>query len=187
MAVIKQIVYQLRYILPLWLVQLLTNWLPENRISFRIRGALISPFIGKCGKKLAVSRNVMFLNSHGVELGDNVYIAPYCWLDGMGGLIIESEVKLSPFVVISTSSHCFVNNSVALGGSRLGSVKIGKGSWLASHVVVAAGVTIGSGAKVGSNAVVTKDLPDNIFAGGVPAKVIGQRIDEESEIYSRFE
>jgi len=183
----KEILYQFRYAIPLWLVQLLTNWLPENRITIRIRGALVAPFLGKCGKNLQLARHVTFLNSSGIKIGDSVYIATGCWIDGIGGLTIEDEVELSPFVVMTTSSHCFKDNSVRFGGSRRAPTKIGKGSLIASHVVLVAGVSVGSGTIVGANAVVSKDLPDNIFAGGVPAKVISPRVDKEPNIFSRFD
>lgn len=183
---LKQVFYQLRFALPLWFGQLLTNWLPENRITIRIRGALVRPFLGKCGKNLQLARHVTFLNSSGIKVGDNVYIATGCWIDGMGGLEIQDQVKISPFVVITTTSHCFKDNSVRFGGSRRRPVKIGKGTWVAAHVVIT-GATIGSGVIVGANSVVTKDLPDNVFAAGMPAKVIGPRIDKEANIFSRFD
>ena len=56
-----------------------------------------------------------------------------------------------------------------------GDVVIGDGAWLGANVVVLAGVTIGEGAVVAAGAVVTKDLPAQCIAGGVPAKVIGTR------------
>jgi acetyltransferase-like isoleucine patch superfamily enzyme len=186
-SLLRQLLYQFRYILPIWLAQLLTNWLPENRITIRLRGMFVSPFLGQCGKNLQLARSVHFLNPHGISIGRNVYLATGCWIDGIGGLEIEDEVKLSPFVVVTTSSHCFRNNSVYAGGSRIGSVRIGKGSWVASHVTVAAGCTIGSGCVIGSNSVVTKNVPDNMFAGGVPARIIGPRVDKEATIFSRMD
>jgi acetyltransferase-like isoleucine patch superfamily enzyme len=183
---LKEICYQLRYALPLWFVQFLTNWLPDNRITIRLRGFLMSPFFGKCGRNLQVARNLTFLNSTGISIGRDVYIATGCWIDGIGGLTIEDEVEISPFVVITTSSHCFKNGSVRFGGARSGPVTVGRGSWLASHVTVVAGTKIGRGTIVGANAVVSRDLPDNVFAAGAPAKVIGPRADKKPDIFSRF-
>lgn len=183
---IKQILYQFRYILPIWLVQSLTNWLPENRISIKLRGILIKPFLGGCGKNLQLAKHITFLNPHGIEIGDNVYIAASCWIDGIGGLTIEDEVELSPFVVVTTSSHCFKENSVRSGGSKKAKVKIGRGSWIASHAVIVAGAEVGSGVIIGANAVVSQSIPDNVFAGGVPAKVISNRQDKEPDVFTRF-
>lgn len=185
--VLNELHYELRYAMPLWFIWLATNWLPENRITIRLRGLLMSPFFGKCGKNLRLARHVTFLNSSGISIGNNVYIATGCWIDGIGGLVIEDEVEISPFVVITTSSHCFKNDSVAFGGSRGGPVTIGRGSWLASHITVVAGAKVGRGTIVAANAVVTRDLPDNVLAGGVPAKVIGPRVDKVPNIFSRFQ
>ncbi|MBU1259551.1 MAG: acyltransferase [Planctomycetes bacterium] len=187
LRIFREIIYQIRYPLPLWIVQLTTNWLPENRVTIRLRGAFIRPFLRSCGKNLQLARNITFLNPHGIQIGDNVYIATGCWIDGIGGLIIEDKVELSPFVVITTSSHCFKDNSVRFGGSRTAPVHIGKGSWVASHATIVSGCSIGSGTIIGSNAVVTKDIPDNVFACGVPAKVIGPRIDKEPNVFTRLD
>ena len=54
-------------------------------------------------------------------------------------------------------------------------IVLGDDVWLGANVVVVAGVTIGSGAVVAAGAVVTKDLPENCIAAGVPAAVIGHR------------
>jgi acetyltransferase-like isoleucine patch superfamily enzyme len=53
--------------------------------------------------------------------------------------------------------------------------------------VIKSGVTIGSGVLVAANAAVTKDVPDNVMVGGVPAKIIGPRKDKDSSaaVYSR--
>ncbi len=56
-------------------------------------------------------------------------------------------------------------------------IVIGAGTWLGADVVVLAGVTIGDGAIIAAGAVVTKDIPANAIAGGIPAKVIAYRQD----------
>jgi len=183
----NQIKIQLRYILPLWLVLLITNWLPDNRFTIRLRGLLASPFFKKCGKRLELGRDLTLLNSYNIEIGDDVYIAKGGWLNGMGRLMIEDEVVLAPYVVISTMQHVFKNNSVRFGGSVPGKVVVGKGTWLAAHVAVKCGVTIGKGCIIGANAFVVKDTEDNGIYGGVPAKFIKKNKDGEFAIHSSKE
>lgn len=55
---------------------------------------------------------------------------------------------------------------------QIGDIIIEEGAWLGIGVSVSAGVTIGHGTVVATNSVVTKDLPPNVLAGGVPARVI---------------
>lgn len=58
--------------------------------------------------------------------------------------------------------------------------KIGSDVWVGIDVKLIGGVQIGDGAVVLTNAVVTKDVPPYAIVGGVPARVIGYRYDEET-------
>ena len=51
-------------------------------------------------------------------------------------------------------------------------IKIGDDVWLGGNVTILPGVNIGNNVVVGAGAVVTKDIPDNSLALGVPAKVV---------------
>jgi acetyltransferase-like isoleucine patch superfamily enzyme len=178
---------QIRWALPIWLIGIFTNWLPDNRIVLRFRGKLASFFIKGCGVNFQLGSNVTLLNTHNLYIGDNVYIAKGTWLNCMGRLKIEDEVVLAPYVVISTLQHIFKNRSVRFGGSRAGQVIIKKGTWLAAHVSVKQGITIGEGNLVAANACVVKDTPDNVIIAGVPGKVIGDNRDGEPDFYTRQE
>lgn len=58
--------------------------------------------------------------------------------------------------------------------------KIGNDCWIGSHVTLLGGVEIHDGAVVLAHAVVTKDVPPYAIVGGVPAKVIDYRYDDET-------
>ena len=47
---------------------------------------------------------------------------------------------------------------------------------------VLGGITIGNNAVIGANAVVVKDVPDNAIVGGVPAKIIKDRFNDNTDI-----
>ena len=61
-----------------------------------------------------------------------------------------------------------------------GDIVIGNDVWIGYEAVILAGVTIGDGAVIGSRAVVTKDVPPYTIVGGVPAKTIRRRFDEDT-------
>ena len=52
--------------------------------------------------------------------------------------------------------------------------------WLGANVTVLPGVTIGVGSVIAAGAVVTKDVPANMIAAGVPAKVI-RKVKKDTE------
>lgn len=60
------------------------------------------------------------------------------------------------------------------------SIKIGNDCWIGEQVFFVGGIEIGDGAVVLARAVVTKDVPPYAIVGGVPAKVIDYRYDEET-------
>jgi acetyltransferase-like isoleucine patch superfamily enzyme len=179
--------HQLRWALPVWALWLATTWWPNNRLTIRLRGALHRPFFRRCGRNFQMAAGVRLLNTHRMEIGSDVYVAYDVWLNGLGGLTLEDEVVLGPFVTISTLNHCCRDGSFRFGGASSAPVRIGRGSWLAAHVSVAAGVSVGTGCLVAANAAVAHDVPDGSMAGGVPAKVLGPVREVAPMLFSRLD
>lgn len=61
-----------------------------------------------------------------------------------------------------------------------GDIIIGNDVWIGYEAVILAGVTIGDGAIIGTRAVVTKDVPSYTIVGGIPAKPIRKRFNNET-------
>jgi acetyltransferase-like isoleucine patch superfamily enzyme len=182
-----EIIYQLRFGLPLWLLQLLTAWFPDAGPFIRLRGALVALVLPGRPRRLMIGRDVTLLSVHNLSIGRHVYLAKGTWINAVGGLTIEDEVFTAPYVVIATSNHGFKDGSVAGGGAHPAPVKIGCGTWLAAHSVITAGVEVGTGNLVAANAVVVATTPDNVVVGGVPAKVLGPRTDDPSDIFGKHD
>jgi acetyltransferase-like isoleucine patch superfamily enzyme len=54
-------------------------------------------------------------------------------------------------------------------------IVIGNDVWLGSNSVITSGVKIGDGSVIAAGSVVTKDIPEYVIAGGIPAKPIKNR------------
>lgn len=65
-------------------------------------------------------------------------------------------------------------------------VTIGNDCWFGANVVVCPGVTIGDNCVIGAGSVVTRSIPANSFAAGVPAKVIRPITKEYDSIRNMF-
>ncbi|MCQ4935995.1 CatB-related O-acetyltransferase [Anaerotignum propionicum] len=68
---------------------------------------------------------------------------------------------------------------VAAAWDNKGDIVIGNDVWIGYEAVILSGVRIGNGAIIGTRAVVTKDVPPYTVVGGIPAKEIKKRYDED--------
>jgi acetyltransferase-like isoleucine patch superfamily enzyme len=126
--------------------------------------------------------NVSFRNGERILLGRDCHVGERCYLwagDASGRIEIGDFASLAPGVFITASDYQLVRGvPFRRQPKRERDVRIGRDVWLGAYVVVTAGVAIGDGCIVGAGAVVTHDLPAGCIAGGVPARVIGQRPDQ---------
>lgn len=102
-----------------------------------------------------------------IEIGDNSYLGPYVCMAGPG------NIKIGQNVLIASHSGVYANNHRDYGLSREG-IEIEDNCWIGSGVRILDGVTIGRGSVIGAGAVVTKNIPRDSIAVGVPAKPIKQ-------------
>ena len=65
-------------------------------------------------------------------------------------------------------------------------VEIGCDVWIGANVLILNGVHIGDGAIIAAGAVVTKDVADYSIVGGVPAKEIRKRFNDEDIAFLRI-
>ena len=125
------------------------------------------------GKDSTVMMGLKLRKMSDLHIGSTSNINPGCMLDTRGGPIwIGNYVDIAPEVNIWTLEHDVNDPDFKSSGSG---VRVEDYAWIANRVVILPGVQIGEGAVIASGAVVTKDIPAWSIAGGVPAKVIGQR------------
>lgn len=164
---------------PLHFVLLFTNWLPDNIVFLRFRGWLARPFFRSCGADLRLGRNVTFYNPSKIDLGKNIYIAYGCWISAGEEICIEDEVVLGPYCVVSSANHSRQGRSFRYGTPKEETIRIGKGSWIASHAIITAGSEIGPGSLIAAGAVVKGKIAPDTLAGGIPASALKKLSDND--------
>lgn len=142
------------------------------------RGRLAKYALKQCGKRLRMSANVNIYNPDKVRVGNHVYIGFNTYIGG-GEVCLDDEVIIGPFCSIVAGNHTMKNGSYRYGPYEYGSIHIGKGTWLGSHVTITSNVNIGKGCLIAAGSVVAKDIEDYSVVGGVPAKLI-KKIDPSS-------
>ena len=140
-----------------------------------LRRAFLQRVLANCHSSALVEFGTLF-SQVGAMLDENVYVGPRCQL----GLVhLERDVLLAGNVQVPSGgkTHYFDDPRKPIreqGGER-SIVTIGAGAWIGTGAIVLADV--GKGTVVAAGAVVTKPLPDNVIAAGVPAKVIRPRFE----------
>ncbi|WP_207562727.1 acyltransferase [Sulfurimonas aquatica] len=107
--------------------------------------------------------NWIVQNKAGLELGYKTDIGAFSYINAKYGVIIEDYVQVG--------SHCSIY-SVSTIDNKTGRVHMKENSKIGSHSTVLPGVTIGKNSIVGAHSLVLSDIPDNVIAYGVPAKVM---------------
>ena len=125
---------------------------------------MFPPFYTDCGRN--------------IHIGKNVFINAGCKFQDQGGIYIEDGVLIGHNAVLATINH--MEDPEKRAGMIFQPIHIEKKVWLGANVTVLPGVTIGEGSVIAAGAVVTKDVPANMIAAGVPAKVI-RKVKKDTE------
>ena len=107
--------------------------------------------------------NWLVQNLQSFHLGFKSDIGAFTYINAKYGVTIEDEVQIG--------SHCSIYSVSTIDGKK-GEVVLKKNCRIGSHSVILPGVTVGENAVVGAMSFVNRDIPDNVVAAGVPAKVI---------------
>ncbi len=140
-----------------------------RRFFYRLAGI-------KIGKGSTIHTGARFYDPRNISIGDDSIIGEGVVLDGRDKLIIGNHVDIASDVMIYNSEHDVNNESFSAKNSP---VTIEDYVFIGPRVIILAGVTIGRGTVIGAGAVVTKDVPPYAIAGGVPAKIIGERRNKD--------
>ena len=98
-----------------------------------------------------------------VTFGDHVFIAPNC--------------------TFTTAEHAIDAEQRNRGLEVALPITVGNNVWFGAGCIVLGGVTIGDNTVIGAGSVVTKDIPSNVIAVGVPCRVLRPITEADKDYY----
>lgn len=107
--------------------------------------------------------NWMCQHPENLKLGKNTDIGAFSYLNAKYGIEIEENVQIGSHVSIY---------SISTIDNKKGKVTIKKNAKVGTHSVIMPGVTVGENAVIGAFSFVTKDVPKDALAMGIPAKIV---------------
>ena len=113
--------------------------------------------------------NWIVQNLEGLVLGSKTDIGAFTYINALHGVIIEDNVQIG--------SHCSIY-SVSTIDNNSGKVILKNNCKIGSHTTVLPGIKIGKNSVIGAHSLVNRDIPDNVLAFGIPAKVV-RKLDKD--------
>jgi acetyltransferase-like isoleucine patch superfamily enzyme len=107
--------------------------------------------------------NWVVQNIEDFDLGFETDIGAFSYINALHGVKIEDNVQIG--------SHCSIYSVSTIDDSH-GKVVLEQNCRIGSHSTILPGVSIGKNSIIGAHSLVNKDIPDNVVAFGVPAKVV---------------
>lgn len=136
-------------------------------------GMITPPFWCDYGYNISIgdcfysNHNLIITDGAKVTFGDNVFIAPNC--------------------CFTTAEHAIDPDQRKAGMEVAKPIIVGNNVWIGAGSTILAGVTIGDNTVIGAGSVVTKSIPGNVVAVGVPCKVLREITEDDKRRYPLYE
>lgn len=156
------------------------------------RAAILSEMVGELGDNYYIQGPVFFHYGKHTKIGKNFFGNFNLTVQDDAEVTIGDHCDFGPNVTIVTPVHPMVAEErraimTADGEEKrlcyAKPVHIGNNCWFGASVTVCPGVMIGDNCVIGAGSVVTRDIPPNSFAAGVPCRVIREITEKDSMKY----
>ncbi|MBS4218360.1 sugar O-acetyltransferase [Bacillus sp. FJAT-49711] len=151
---------------------------PSSRFE---RNQVIQQLIPSIGENAWIESPFNCDFGYNISTGDNFYANSNCTILDCAKVTIGHNVLFGPNVGLYTPNHPIDADERKAGYERSLPINIGDNVWIGGSAVIVPGVTIGDNTAIGAGSVVTKDIPANVIAAGVPCRVI-RSITENDKI-----
>jgi acetyltransferase-like isoleucine patch superfamily enzyme len=117
-----------------------------------------------------------------VEIGAKTVLGQECTISSFQHVAIGRECIVADRVMLIDFDHGVTEEErpIRVQGIYKRDVNVGNNCWIGYGACILRGVTVGDNAIIGTSTVVTRDLPANAVAGGVPARILRMRDEPET-------
>ncbi len=122
-----------------------------------------------------------------VFMGKKVYANFNLTLVDDGNIYIGDNVMFGPNVTLTTAAHPITAELRRRGLQFNKDIHIGGNVWIGANAVILPGVTVGENSVIGAGSVVTKDIPPDVVAVGVPCRVLRSIGSRDREYFFKNE
>ena len=147
------------------------------------REAILKKILKSSGANVHFEPNFRCEFGFNITIGNNFYANFDCiMLDG-NTITVGDNALLGPRVGLYTANHAIDAGERIAGACYARPINIGNNVWIGANVSIMGGVEIGDNSIIGAGSVVTKSIPANVIAAGVPCRIIRKITDKDKTSY----
>ena len=156
------------------------------------RERIIREIVGEMGEGGFFQGPIYFHYGKHTKIGKRLFANFNFTVQDDASVIIGDDCNFGPNVTIVTPIHPMCPDERIRMRTASGEIKrlcyakpvsLGNNCWFGANVTVCPGVTVGDNCVIGAGSVVTRDIPPNSFAAGVPCRVVREITEADSMKY----
>lgn len=115
-------------------------------------------------------------------IGEDCWIGRNLSVEGNGVVRIGDRCDIAPNVAFLTGGHEIGDSNRRAGKGESYSIEVGNGTWIGARATLLGNAHVGDGCVLAACSCVASDIPGNVLAGGVPAKIIRELKNEAEDV-----
>ena len=148
---------------------------------------ILQTLLGKMGKEVIFTPPFWCDYGYNITVGDWFYANHNLVITDGAKVTFGDHVFIAPNCCFTTAEHP-TDPAQRMAGLEIAKpITVGNNVWIGAGSTVLAGVTIGDNTVIGAGSVVTRDIPENVVAVGVPCRVVREITEADKDRYPMFD
>ena len=143
-----------------------------NPIVAHTLRAMLAEILGSMGRDVVITPPFWCDYGYNIAVGDKFYSNHNLIITDGARVTFGNNVFIAPNCCFTTAEHPTDPEQRKAGLEIAKPITVGDNVWIGAGSTVLAGVTIGNKSVIGAGSVVTRDIPENTVAVGVPCRVL---------------
>lgn len=153
---------------------------PSDRTA---QNEILRKIFGRMGGNVTVNTPFWCDYGYNTFVGDYFFANHNCQILDGGRVTFGDHVFIAPNCCFTTAEHAIDAQQRNAGLEVALPITVGSNVWIGAGTTVLGGVTIGDNTVIGAGSVVTKSIPANVIAVGVPCRVLREITEEDKNRY----
>lgn len=153
---------------------------PSDRTA---QNEILRRIFGSMGENVTVNTPFWCDYGYNTFVGDYFFANHNCQILDGGKVTFGDHVFIAPNCCFTTAEHAIDAQQRNAGLEVALPITVGSNVWIGAGTTVLGGVTIGDNTVIGAGSVVTKSIPANVIAVGVPCRVLREITEEDKNRY----